>query len=186
MELFRLDLPGRPVQLSTEHGPLAGSPAAALHLLGVDVTALALDDGPRTVVQLLFDDDQPGFDATLLDAPLVAELLGPGDAVLAREPFDHDRFRWQLSAERAIGESTTRGVLVLTAGELPPPWIRLAFLPVDIATTKGTTLAVRRTTVPDLVGGADEAFARGELTDAEHRAVLLSIEQRHPDPGSFS
>ena len=32
--------------------------------------------------------------------------------------------------------------------------------------------------------GIEAAFARGEVTDDERRAVLVAIEQRHPTPSA--
>ncbi len=34
---------------------------------------------------------------------------------------------------------------------------------------------------PDLVMAVDDALDRGDIGDAEHRALLTAIEQRHPD-----
>src|SRR5690349_20469098 len=110
----------------------ARSPMGRHGLLGVDVRGRSIDGQDQTVVQILLDDDRPGFDPTLLDAPMVAELTDPDGRTVATEPFDHDRFRQRLRAERDAGESVLRGVLVLTDGELPPPYVRLAFLPVAI------------------------------------------------------
>lgn len=159
----------------------AGSAGARDGILGVDIAATTVEGQTQSVVQVLFDDDVPGFDTTLLDAPMVAELVDHDGAVMLREPFDHDRFRQQLQRERAAGESTTRGVLLLTNGELPPPWVRLAFVPVAIETTDGASLVVRRTTVAELNDGVEAAFAQGALTDEQRTAVLTSIAQRHPD-----
>ena len=178
MDLARLELTGRPAQALAED---ERSPLGRHGVLGVDVTGREVDGRQHTVVQILLDDDRPGFDATLLDGPLVAELRGPDGTVLAQEPFDHDRFRRQLQAERRAGESLTRGILVLTDGELPPPWVRLAFLPVDIAATGGSVLTVRRTTVGELLEGVDRAYAQGEITDQERQALVVTIDQRHPD-----
>ena len=132
------------------------------------------------MVQVLVDDDHPGLAPALVDGPMVAELASPDGSVSAREPFDHDAFRRRLQAERDAGESTARGVLVLNGGEPLPRWVRLAFLPVPIEATGGAVLVVRSTTVADLVAGVEEAFARGGVTDVERRAILLSIEHRHP------
>src|SRR3546814_6945504 len=60
----------------------------------------------------------------------------------------HDRFRHDLRADQEAGGRVLRGVLVLTGGELPPPHVRLAFLPGSVSGTAGTTLAVVRTDVP--------------------------------------
>jgi len=178
-----MELSGRPGQVmfddEAEH---AGG------LLGIDVAPQEIDGTRFTVVQVLLDDDLIGFDVSLLDGPLVAELVEAEnsdgtehDTVIVREPFDHDRFRQRLLHERTAGESILRGVLVLTDGELPPPWIRLAFLPTELAATAGSILVVRRTTVLELVDGADQALAAGALGEDEHRAMLVSIEQRYPD-----
>ena len=178
-ELCRVELSGRPGQVTFD-----GSDEGAGGLLGVDVAAREIDGSRFTVVQVLFDDDLPGFDPELLDGPLVAELLdvgATGDSTLAREPFDNDRFRQRLLRERRAGESTLRGVLVLTEGELPPRWIRLAFLPVELGAAAGTALVVRRTTVLELVDGADQAMIAGAIGEDEHRSMLISIEQRYPD-----
>lgn len=175
-DLLRLELIGGPGRVETA----PGSTAATRGVLGVDVRGLAVEGVPHTVVQVLFDDDVPGFERALLDAPLAAELRSPAGEVVVRDLFDHDRFRRQLHEERETGRSTLRGVLVLPAGELPPNYVRLAFLPVDVADTAGTTLAVVRTDVPELVAAVDDALARGEITDAEHRALCTTIEQRHP------
>jgi hypothetical protein len=178
MELAELGLSGRPTQVIAED---EASPMGRHGILGVEVTGRVVDEAEHTVVQILLDDDRPTFDRTLLDGPVVAELRAADGELVAQEPFDHDRFRRRLLAEREGGESITRGVLVLTGGELPPPWVRLAFLPVPIAATAGATLTVRRTTVAELVAGVDDAYARGEVTDQERQAVIVAIDQRHPD-----
>ena len=176
MDLLRLELIGGPGRVETA----IGSPAWERGLLGVDVTSLAVEGEDHTVVQVLFDDDAPAFDRSLLDAPMVAELRTPDGDVVVRDLFDHDRFRHALRADQEGGGRNLRGVLVLTGGELPPPYVRLAFLPVGVSGTAGTTLAVVRTDVPDLVMAVDDALERGEVTDAQHQALLTSIEQRHP------
>ena len=185
MELISVALAGGPEQVMVqEQGALAGPHG----VLGVDVASRAIDDRQWTVVQLLLDDDHPLFDRSLLDAPLVAEVRthGHGDSggpvVLALEPFDHDAFRRQLAEEHESGDATTRGVLVRTSGQLPPPYVRLAFLPIELAETAGADLVVRRTTVAELVAGVEAAFATGEVTDDERRGLLSAIEQRHPTP----
>ena len=178
MDLARIELSGAPAQVLAEDDR---SPMGRFGVLGVDVSPRHLDGRDQTVVQILLDDDRPDFDGTLLDAPLVAELEDAHGAIVAREPFDHDAFRRRLRAERASGESVTRGVLVLTDGELPPPWVRLAFLPVPIGATAGLVLRVARTTVTELIAGVDQAYARGEVTDQERQAVIVTISQRHPD-----
>ena len=186
MELLSVPLAGGPAQVMTQDlGALTGPHG----VLGVDVASRTIDGHHWTVVQLLLDDDHPLFDRTLLDAPVVAEVRTHGHAdggpvALAIEPFDHDAFRRQLEAEHAAGESTTRGVLVRTGGELPPPFVRLAFLPIELAETAGADLLVRRTTVAELVAGVEAAYARGEITDDDRRALLITIEQRHPTPAA--
>lgn len=155
------------------------SPGGRDGVVGVDVSPREVDGVAHVVVQLLLDDDVPGFDRTLLDRPMVAELALDG-RVVAREAFDHDVFRRRLVAERAAGTSTTRGILVLTDGEPPPPWVRLAFLPVPISATAGHTLRIVTTTVVELLAGVDESYGRGEVTDDERQALIVSIEQRHP------
>jgi hypothetical protein len=175
VELARITLTGGPVRAEVAHGAVLGP-----GLLGVDVAERAIDGRSWTVVQLLLDDDDPAFDRALLDCPMVATVLGGDGAVLVREPLDHDRFRRQLRYERDRGESFTRGMLVTTGGQLPPPWIRLAFLPLDLAATAAAVLTIERTSVAALQQGAEDAYARGEITDAERVAVLTAIEQRHP------
>ena len=185
VELLSIALAGGPTQVLAQAGPAVDGPFG---VVGIDVSSRTIDGHHWTVVQLLLDDDHPLFDPVLLDAPLVAEVRthGHGDAsgpaVVALEPFDHDAFRRRLQAEQDAGESTTRGVLVRTGGQLPPRYIRLAFLPVELAATAGTDLLVRRTTVAELVSGAEAAYARGDITDDDRRALLVSIEQRHPTP----
>jgi hypothetical protein len=185
VELISTELAGGPVQVMTAALPAVTGPHG---IVGIDVAARTIDGHHWTVVQLLLDDDHPLFDRTLLDGPVVAELRTHGHGeqshpvVLALEPFDHDVFRHQLLAERQAGEATTRGVLVLTGGALPPPYVRLAFLPVELAQTAGCELQVRRTTVAELVAGAEAAHQAGEIGDDERRALLVAIEQRHPTP----
>ncbi|WP_421118337.1 hypothetical protein ACE2AJ_13115 [Aquihabitans daechungensis] len=41
---------------------------------------------------------------------------------------------------------------------------------------------MRRTTVAELVAGVEAAYAKGEITDDDRRALLITIEQRHPTP----
>jgi hypothetical protein len=176
MDLLRLELIGGPGRVETA----VGSPAWERGVLGVDVTGLAVEGVDHTVVQVLFDDDAPAFDRSLLDSPLVAELRTPGGDVVVRDLFDHDRFRQELRSDQEAGGSELRGVLVLTGGELPPPYVRLAFLPVAVTGTAGTTLAVVRTDLPDLVMAVDDALEREEIDENEHRALLTTIEQRHP------
>jgi len=182
-ELISLPLVGGPAQVLARDQPARTGPHG---VIGVDVAARTIDDHHWTVVQLLLDDDHPLFDETLLDAPIVAEVRGRhgAGAVIALEPFDHDVFRRQLQHERQAGESTTRGVLVLTEGELPPAYVRLAFLPIELAETAGGDLLVRRTTVAELVTGVEATHATGAISDDERRSLLAAIEQRHPTPSA--
>lgn len=175
MELLRLELTGRTGQVQTP----PGSPPHELGLLGVDVRTLELEGQPHLVVQALFDDDTPGFDHGLLHDPLVADVFDAGGGTVLRELFDHDRFRRALHADREAGENELRGVLVRTDGELPPHYVRLAFLPLRIEDTDGTVLVIRRAGVDELVAGVEVAHARGEVTDVEREAMLVTIEQRH-------
>ncbi len=175
MELLRLELTGRTGQVRTP----TGSPPNEAGLLGVDVRTLDLEGQTHLVVQALFDDDIPGFDRSLLDGPLVADLVGGDGGLVVRELFDHDRFRQALHADREAGADELRGVLVLADGELPPHYVRLAFLPVPIQETEGTVLVVRQAGVDELVAGVEVAHARGEVTDDERQALLVTIEQRH-------
>lgn len=179
MELLRIDLTGG-VDRRTWEGPPFDDGVPGV--IGVEVTGTTVDGQVHVVVQLLLDDDVPGFDRALLDAPLLAEVVDPAGDVVAREPFDHDEFRRRLLAERQAGEATTRGVLVLPGGDLPPPWVRLAFLPGRPEDAAGSTVVVRRSTVAALEEGIEQAYLRGELTDGERLAGLTAIDQRHPRP----
>lgn len=176
VELLRTELPGRPIQAETA----PGSPPFERGILGAAVSPKTIDGTEHTVVQLLFDDDHPTFDPSLLDCPLVAELRTPAGDVVTRELFDHDRFRRQLQEERATGGKELRGVLVLTGGELPPPYIRLAFLTVPVAETAGCELVVIRSERDALAAAIHAGHADGSLTDREHRGLLTTVEQRHP------
>lgn len=176
MELVRLELTGAPLRVTPELDPSMSTPG----LLGVDIAARDVEGLAHTVVQVLFDDDTPGFDAGLLDGPLLVDVLDARGEVLGRELLDHDRFRRQLRAERDLGRSNLRGVLVLTDGSLPPPWVRLAFVPIALSDTAGTTLVLHRSSVPDLLAGVEAAYGDGQLTDDERRTAITSIEQRHP------
>jgi hypothetical protein len=70
---------------------------------------------------------------------------------------------------------------VLSEGELPPPYLRLAFLPVPLAGTAGHTLSVVRSARTELIDGIEAAFAEGSLTDRQRRHLIVAIEQRHPE-----
>ncbi len=179
MQLASLSLTGGPTRIMVSDEPALTGPHG---VVGVDVAARTIDGRAWTVVQLLLDDGHPLFDRSLLNAPVVAEVVDVDGVVVAVEPFDHDRFRRRLHQERLDETSTTRGVLVLTDGQLPPPYVRLAFVAMDQETTAGGRLVIRRTTTAELVAGAEAAYAAGEITDDECRALLTTIEQRHPPP----
>lgn len=170
-----LDLDGGPRRVVLD----AASPNP-VGVVGVDVAPRDIDGVAHTVVQLLLDDDAAGFDAALLDAPIVAEVRDTDGTVLARELFDHDVFRRRLRIERDQGRSTARGVLLLDQGSLPPPWIRLAFLAVPIESTAGATLVIADSTVDALRGGIEAAHSAGELSDDERATALQTLQHRHP------
>jgi hypothetical protein len=71
-------------------------------------------------------------------------------------------------------------VLLLDDGQVPEPWVRLAFLPVTLATTAGTTLQLQRTTVDELVEGIERAAADGAMSSAERTGALTAVEHLHP------
>lgn len=197
-ELARVALTGEAVQ------HMAGAPGTSLAhgVLGVDVRGRVVEGTPHVVVQLLLDDDVADVDSSLLDAPLIAEVLatdtdegatdtGSGtDAVIARELFDHDAFRRRLHEDRRRGTSQLRGVLVLTDGQLPPPWIRMAFLPIDLAATAGAELVLGRRSTEQLLDDVHAAHAAGRISETERTAAIVTLEQRHPGvppgPGSGS
>lgn len=176
MELIRIALGGRPSQMQTA----PGDPSYEAGVLGVALSPKTIDGDEHTVVQLMLDDDRPGFDRTLLDCPLVAEIRTPAGDVVTRELFDHDVFRQRLHDERAVGGDELRGVLLLTDGQLPPAYLRLAFLTVPVADTDGCLLAVVRSDRDDLVAAIDAGHAAGALADSEFRSLSTMIEQRHP------
>ena len=156
---------------------MAGEPGATLvpELVGIDVTRRAVDGVEHTVVQVLLDDDRPDFAPAFYDAPIVADVVHPDGSVVARELLDHDRFRRQLAAEREEGRSERRGVLLLDDGQVPEPWVRLAFLPVPLASDRGDHAAAAahhggrarrgdracRGRRSDVIGGADQCADRG-------------------------
>jgi len=175
-DLLRLELIGGPGRVETA----PGSPAAERGIIGVDVSALVVEGDPHTVVQVLFDDDAPGFDRTLLDAPMLAELRNATGDVVIRDLFDHHEFRQRLLAEQQAGGNELRGVLVLPSGELPPRYVRLAFLPVPLDRTVGAQLAVVRTDVESLRKAIDDARRDGNIDAIEHRSMSLALGQRHP------
>lgn len=177
IELARLPLAGRPARrMADEPGPALGP-----GVLGVDVSPRSVDDVAHTVVQLLLDDDQAGFDQSLLDTPVVADVLAADGTLVARELFDHDRFRRRLRRERDDGGAELRGVLVLTDGELPPPWVRMAFLRVPLDSTAGTELVVARSTADELATAVHDSHAAGLIGESDRATALMTLEQRHPD-----
>lgn len=174
--LARVDLTGEPLRHMADDAP-----AVLAHgVLGVDISAGSVDGTDHTVVQVMLDDDRPGFDHTLLDSPLLADIVGADSSLAARELLDHDRFRRELRAERDDGVEERRGVLVLTDGELPPPWIRLAFLPVALSATVGCSMVLTSATAEELLAGVDAATSAGEMTDGERAAAVATIEHLHP------
>ncbi len=176
MELIRLALGGQPSQMQTA----PGDPPFEAGLLGVALSPKDIDDTPHTVVQAMFDDDRPGFDRTLLDCPLMAEVRTPAGDVVTRDLFDHAGFRRALQAERASGGDELRGVLLLTGGELPPAYLRLAFLDIPVAATDGCMLVVVRSERDDLLEAIDAGHADGSLSEREHRCLTTMIDQRPP------
>ena len=176
MELLRVASSGRPAQMQTA----PGTPPYEIGVLGAALSPKTIDGAEHTVVQVMLDDDRPGFDRSLLDCPLVAEVRTPAGDVVTRELFDHDEFRRHLHDERATGGDELRGVLLVTAGELPPAYLRLAFLAVSVADTEGCTLVVVRSDRDDLVAAIDAGKADGSLSLGEHRSLMTTIEQRHP------
>ncbi|MGB6057657.1 MAG: hypothetical protein WBF71_05285 [Microthrixaceae bacterium] len=181
MALLRINLTGAPLRL---HADVSGGVVEELGILGVDVSPREIAGENYSVVQLILDDQRPDDEGSLLDSPLVADVVRAGDdpdsAPLARALFDHDDFREKLRREHEAGESVTRGILILNEGELPPPWIRMAFLPIPLKVTAGMSLVVHRSTVDELVSGIETSFAQGLATEDERRSMLVSIEQHHP------
>ncbi|MDZ7674509.1 MAG: hypothetical protein U5K30_05520 [Acidimicrobiales bacterium] len=176
MELIRIRSMGTPAQVQTSPGD-----APFEHgVLGVAMSPKEIDGVEHTVVQLMLDADRPGFDQTLLDGPVVAEIRTPAGDVVTRDLFDHDEFRHRLHAERAEGGDELRGVLLLTNGELPPRYLRLAFLTTPVADTDGCDLIITRHDRDELLEAVDESHANGALADHEHQSLRVTIEQRHP------
>jgi hypothetical protein len=173
---MRIRSAGRPAQVQT--GP--GSPEFERGVLGAAVSAKVIDGVERSVVQVMLDDDRPGFDAGLLDCPLLAEVRTPAGDVVARDLFDHDRFRRRLHDERAAGGDDLRGVLLMSEGELPPAYLRLAFLDVPVADTAGCDVVVARWEREAMVSALDGGREDGSLSGREHRGLLTMVEQRHP------
>ena len=167
---------GRPTQMQTA----PGSPAYEAGILGAALSPKMIEDTEHTVVQVMLDDDRPRFDRSLLDCPLVAEMHTPDGDLLTRDLFDHERFRRQLREERDAGGNELRGVLLLTGGELPPPYLRLAFLNVAVAGTDGCDLVVVLSARDELVEAIDAGRADGSLQEHEHHGLITTIQQRHP------
>ena len=176
MHLISLALDGRPTQTQTAPGD---APYEA-GVLGVAVHPKAIDGEDHTVVQIMLDDDRPGFDRTLLDCPMVAEVRTPAGDVITRELFDHDTFRRALDTERRAGGDDLRGVLLRTGGELPPPYLRLGFLALALADTDGCALVVSRFDRDELLEAVDAGRDDGSLAAGEHRSLTTMIDQRHP------
>ncbi|WP_436793813.1 hypothetical protein [Actinospongicola halichondriae] len=176
MELIRIMLAGRPLQMQTSPGDAAFEGG----LLGVAVSPKTIDGTEHSVVQAMFDDDRPGFDQTLLDCPMVAEIRTPAGDVVTRELFDHDVFRQALHAERAVGGDDLRGVLLLTGGALPPAYLRLAFLTLPVADATDCALVISRFDRDELVAAIDGGQADGSLSATDHRSLSTMIDQRHP------
>jgi hypothetical protein len=176
VQLASIQLTGDPVRV------MAGEPATVLAdgVLGVDVRGTSVEGTPHVVVQVLLDDDRPDFDPDLYDAPVVVDVLGSDAVMLASELADHDAFRRALRDERDEGRPERRGVLLLTDGELPERWVRLAFLPLPLDSTDGATLVLRRAATDELVAGVERAYADGAIGDAERTAALTTIEHLHP------
>lgn len=177
MELLKVELSGGPTQAETA----TGSDPYDAGVLGVAVHPKEIDGLEHTVVQLMFDDDRDGFDPSLIGCPLVAEVRSETGDLVARELFDHDAFRRRLHAEQQAEGDELRGVLVLSEGELPPSYLRLAFLPVPLAATAGQQLRVVRSGRDELIEGVEAGFADGSLTDRQRRHLIVAIEQRHPE-----
>lgn len=176
VRLATIELTGAPVRVMTGDSP----GVLADGILGVDVRGTSVEGAPHVVVQVLLDDDRPDFDPALYDAPVVVDVLGGDAGMLASELADHDRFRRALRDERDQGRPQRRGVLLLTDGELPERWVRLAFLALPIAATSGATLVLRRAAPEELVDGVERAYADGAIGDDERAAALTTIEHLHP------
>lgn len=176
MELIRIRSMGAPAQMQTA----PGDPPFETGVLGVALSPKEIDGSEHTVVQVMLDDDRPGFDRTLLDCPLMAEIRTPAGDIVTRDLFDHDDFRHRLHRERADGGEELRGVLLLTGGALPPTYLRLAFLPVTVADTDGCDLVIARHDRDELLDAVDDAHRAGSLSEHEHHSLRTTIEQRHP------
>lgn len=177
MELIRVRSVGSAAQMQTAPGD---TPFEA-GVLGLAMSPKAIDGTEHTVVQVMLDDDRPSFDRELLDCPMVAEIRTPAGDVVTRDLFDHAAFRRRLHADRAGGDDELRGVLLTTGGELPPAYLRLAFLAVAVSDTEGCDLVVSRHDRHELLAAVDGGHAQGAISDAEHRSLATTIEQRHPD-----
>ena len=176
MHLISIALDGRPVQTQTAPGDAAHETG----VLGVAVHPKVIDGDDHSVVQVMLDDDRPGFDRSLLDCPMVAEVRTPAGDVITRELFDHDAFRRDLDDERRAGGDDLRGVLLRTGGELPPAYLRLGFLDMALSDAEGCSLVVSRFGRDELIEAVDAGKADGSLAAGEHRSLTIMIDQRHP------
>ena len=176
MELLRVELSGVAAQAETA----TGSDPYERGVLGISVDSKRIEGTDHTVMQVMFDDDRPGFDARTLECPLVAEIRSPAGDLITRELFDHDAFRQRLRADRDTGGNDLRGVLLLTDGELPPAYLRFAFLDTALGHLGGCTLVVARSDRDDLVASIEQGYGEGLLTDEEYQGLMTTIDQRHP------
>ena len=176
MELLRVELSGVAAQAETA----TGSDPYERGVLGISVDSKRIEGTDHTVMQVMFDDDRPGFDARTLECPLVAEIRSPAGDLITRELFDHDAFRQRLRVDRDTGDNDLRGVLLLTDGELPPAYLRFAFLDTPLARIGGCTLVVARSERVDLVASIEQGYGDGSLTDEEYQGLMTGIDQRHP------
>ncbi len=179
--LLRVHLTGSQLRL---HSDVNSGVVEETGILGVDISPRQIGGVDYSVVQLILDDEHGGDGPGLLDSPLVADVMAPGaggeDPPLARALFDHAEFREKLRSEHEAGESETRGILIINEGELPPPWIRMAFVELPLRITAGMDLVVHRSTVEELVAGIEKSFAEGLATETQRRDMLISIGQHHP------
>ncbi len=188
MELISLALSGGPAQIMVSDQSAVTGPHG---VLGVDVASRTIDGHHWTVVQLLLDDDHPLFDRELLDAPVVAEVRTHGHADCGG-PVALPRAR-ALRPRRlpppAPGRTGRRRVHD-PGRPRPYRWraaaaLRAPRVPPDRAgPDRRSDLIVRRTTVAELVAGVEAAYAKGDITDDDRRALLITIEQRHPTPAA--
>lgn len=189
MALLRFQLSGAAHRF---HSDVTSGVVDKIGVLGVDISARTVGDTNYTVVQILLDDERPDGDLSLLSCPLVAEITrppGPAQSesdelkesdVVASALFDHDQFRRKLKSEVDAKESVTKGVLLMDQGQLPEPWVRLAFVEIPLRITAGLELRIYRSTVEELLSGVESAYGVGRISDSERSALITSIEQHHP------